>query len=88
MVSCSAVERVTAHRPRFIDFTGCTTVRGLAFYYFGSVERRAPISFDENFNWFSKSILEWFFPAEALKAHLGLYIIYLWILIFGLIVFC
>ena len=53
----------------------------------GSVERRAPISFDENFNWFSKSILEWFFPAEALKAHLGLYIIYLWILIFGLIVF-
>ena len=51
------------------------------------VERRAPISFAENFNWFSKSILEWFFPAEALKAHLGLYIVCLWILIFGLIVF-
>jgi hypothetical protein len=50
------------------------------------LERRAPITFAENFNWFSKSILQWFFPAEALKAHLGLYIIFLWMIIFGLVV--
>lgn len=51
------------------------------------VEMRAPIGFSENFNWFSKSVLEWFFPAEALKAHLGLYIVCLWIIIFGLAIF-
>jgi hypothetical protein len=51
-----------------------------------SIERRAPISFLENFSWFSRSILEWFFPSEAVKAHPGLYIAGLWILIIGLIV--
>ncbi len=50
------------------------------------LERRAPITFAENFNWFSKSILQWFFPADALKAHLSLYIIFLWMIIFGLVV--
>ena len=49
-----------------------------------SIERRAPISFIENFSWFSKSILEWFFPSEALKAHLGFYIAGLWIFLIGL----
>ena len=50
------------------------------------LERRAPITFAENFNWFSKSVLQWFFPADALKAHLGLYIIFLWMIISGLVI--
>ena len=50
------------------------------------LERRAPITFTENFNWFSKSILQWFFPSDALKAHLGLYIIFLWMIIFSLVI--
>ena len=51
-----------------------------------SMARRAPVTFAENFNWFSKSVLEWFFPAQALKADLGFYIVCLWILIIGLII--
>lgn len=48
------------------------------------IERRAPISFGENFSWFSRSILEWFFPFEAVKPHLVIYIVCLWIVILGL----
>ena len=51
------------------------------------LERRAPVGFADNFNWFSKSILEWFFPAEALKPLLTLHIVCLWIIISGLIIF-
>jgi hypothetical protein len=49
------------------------------------LERRAPISFAENFYWFSKSILEWYFPPVALEPHLILYIVCLWMVILGLI---
>jgi hypothetical protein len=47
--------------------------------------RRDPISFAENFNWFSKSILEWFFPAQAVKTHLGVHISLLWAVTVALI---
>jgi hypothetical protein len=46
---------------------------------------RAPISFSENFNWFSKSVLEWFFASKPLKAHLELYTALLWIFVLVLI---
>jgi hypothetical protein len=49
------------------------------------LQRRAPITFAENFNWFSKSVLEWFFPEGALKPHLDLYVALLWLIVFGLI---
>jgi hypothetical protein len=49
------------------------------------IDRRGPISFEENFNWFSKSILEWFFPASAVQSHLTLHILLLWVFIIGLI---
>ena len=51
------------------------------------IERRAPISFGENFGWFSRSILEWFFPLGGIKPQLSLYIVCLWILILGLAIF-
>jgi len=50
------------------------------------IGRRAPISFAENFTWFSKSILEWFFQPDAIKDHLSFYIVCLWILFLGLII--
>jgi hypothetical protein len=52
----------------------------------GFIERRTPISFSDNFAWFSKSILEWFFLPEGIKPHLMLYTAGLWILILGLII--
>ena len=50
------------------------------------IGRRPPISFSENFSWFSRSILEWLLPAQTIQAHLNLYIVVCWILIGGLIV--
>ena len=54
--------------------------------YAASTGYRAPISFAENFSWFSRSILEWFFQTQTIRSHLNLYIAALWILIGGLIV--
>ncbi len=48
--------------------------------------QRPPISFLENFTWFSKSILGWFFPPAAIEPQLSLEIICLWILTGALIV--
>lgn len=50
------------------------------------IGRRAPISFVDNFSWFSNSILEWFLPAQADKAHLTFSVVYPWIFIGGLTV--
>lgn len=47
---------------------------------------RAPISFGENFSWFSKSMLEWFFPTKVVKLHLDVSTALLWAIIVGLIV--
>jgi hypothetical protein len=52
----------------------------------GQSGRRTPISFAENFSWFSKSILEWFFPAKEVKAHLDLYTALLWVFMLGLMI--
>jgi hypothetical protein len=49
-------------------------------------DRRDPISFGENFHWFSRSILEWFFPFKVLNPHLEAYIAYLWIVVLGLVI--
>ena len=54
--------------------------------YVASSGYRGPESFTENFSWFSRSILEWFFQTQAIRSHLNLYIAALWILIGGLIV--
>ncbi len=48
------------------------------------VGRRAPISFGENFQWFSRSVLEWLAPYAALKPHLTLYIVLLWAMVAAL----
>lgn len=48
--------------------------------------RRGPISFSENFNWFSKSILQWFSAAQAAKAHSDARITVLWGVIAALII--
>jgi hypothetical protein len=50
------------------------------------VSRRAPIGFVDNFSWFSKSILEWFLPAQLDNAHLTFSVAYPWIFIGGLVV--
>lgn len=55
------------------------------FFTLPLTSRRAPISFADNFSWFSKSVLEWFLPAEAVKASLPVYTAWLWIVITGLI---
>jgi len=49
------------------------------------VARRAPISFAENFSWFSRSIMEWFFRTQSIQSHLNLYIVFFWIFISVLI---
>lgn len=45
---------------------------------------RPPITFGENFGWFSKSILEWFLPTKTVKAELGVLTIVLWVVIVGI----
>ncbi|HUI89986.1 MAG TPA: hypothetical protein VLX61_14810 [Anaerolineales bacterium] len=47
--------------------------------------QRAPVSFGENFSWFSRSILEWFFEPQAIQHHLNLDIVVLWLIIGGLV---
>ncbi len=51
----------------------------------GASGLRGPISFAENFSWFSKSMLEWFFETKTVKANLDLYTALLWIAIVGLL---
>jgi hypothetical protein len=48
--------------------------------------KRDPISFAENFNWFSKSILEWFLPAQVKRAQPDVRITLLWVVIGALII--
>ncbi len=50
-----------------------------------SSEYRPPVSFAENFYWFSRSILDWFVQTQAIRNHLNPYITALWIFIGGLI---
>jgi hypothetical protein len=50
------------------------------------VEPREPVRFADNFAWFSKSILEWVFPADRIESQSTLNMIGLWIFIGGLIV--
>jgi hypothetical protein len=50
------------------------------------VDRRPPVSFADNFYFFSRSILEWFFNTLPNRSHLTVYIIALWVLIVGLMV--
>lgn len=50
-----------------------------------SVGRRPPIGFADNFETFSKSVLEWFLQTDAIKSSLRYYIAGLWIFIAGLI---
>lgn len=45
------------------------------------VARRAPVSFAENFYWFSRSIMEWFVQIQATRPHLNPYIVGLWLFI-------
>jgi hypothetical protein len=52
-----------------------------------STARRAPVSFAENFYWFSQAILQWFMPEEVANNHPILYAVGLWISIAGLITF-
>jgi hypothetical protein len=47
--------------------------------------RRDAISFQENFTWFSRSILEWFFTPRAVRHDLGSHIAWLWIIVGALI---
>jgi hypothetical protein len=47
--------------------------------------RREPISFPENFQSFSRSVLEWFLRARVVKAYPVLLAILLWALLLGLI---
>ncbi len=49
-------------------------------------ERRAPISFLENFVWFSRSVVEWFLPASTVEAHPLRYAVLLWVLVGALTV--
>lgn len=49
------------------------------------IERRAPIGFMENFMSFSEAILDWFFPAEAVRNHLIPSVVLLWIFVIGLV---
>lgn len=50
------------------------------------ITRRDPISFGENFRWFSQSVLEWFLRTATIEQHLARLIVGLWILIVALIV--
>ena len=43
------------------------------------IQQRAPISFSDNFQWFSMSVLQWFFPVDLKQPHLWLYISLLWV---------
>jgi len=47
--------------------------------------RRPPISFAENFDWFSRSILGWFFEARELKRAVSQDVLWLWAIIVGLV---
>jgi hypothetical protein len=49
------------------------------------VDRRGPVSFADNFYWFSRSIMTWFFQSLPNRSHLTIYLVILWILIGGLI---
>ncbi len=50
------------------------------------VERREPISFTENFQQFSRSILEWFLRPSTIEAHAAGSVTVFWIVMAGLMV--
>jgi hypothetical protein len=50
------------------------------------IDRRAPIPLADNFQWFSKSIIEWFLPADAVEANLWVSIVCLWLVLIALII--
>lgn len=47
---------------------------------------RVPISFADNFTWFSRSILDWILPEPISKTSLPFYISILWIVIIAMVV--
>ena len=53
--------------------------------YFASTAYRGPVSFGENFYWFSRSILDWFIQTQTIRSQLNIYIAALWMFIGGLI---
>ncbi len=55
------------------------------FFTSSRIEGRSPISFLENFTWFSRAILEWFSPSGPVQSHLFLFIFVLWLFILGLL---
>ena len=46
--------------------------------------RRPAISFSENFNWFSRSILQWFIEPQNARREVNQAIVWVWIVILGL----
>ena len=51
-----------------------------------AVGMRAPISFAENLQWFSRSLAEWFLPGSVIERHPALYISLVWIGLTALLV--
>ena len=50
-----------------------------------SYTRRPAISFSENFDWFSRSILQWFVEPQDVRREVNQGVMWLWIVILGLI---
>jgi len=50
-----------------------------------SIERRPPIGFGDNFETFSRAVLDWFIQTNAMKSSLQFYTASLWIFVAGLI---
>jgi len=49
------------------------------------IQQRAPVSFSDNFKWFSLSVLQWFFPIDSKQPFLWFYISVLWFLIAAMV---
>jgi 4-amino-4-deoxy-L-arabinose transferase-like glycosyltransferase len=66
---------------------GATALPGLLWLVITSrlYTRRPPISFSENFDWFSRSILGWFFEARDLRHAAATDVLWLWLVILGLV---
>lgn len=52
----------------------------------GFSQGRAPVGLWGNFEWFSKSILEWFFPPALVEENLGISITCLWIFVLSMFI--
>jgi len=50
------------------------------------IQQRAPISFSDNFQWFSMSVLQWFFSVDLKQPHLWPYISLVWVSV-GMMIF-